>query len=108
MNRQEFETKRRDIAAGGGPPAPERVARLTEFYERQQAAAAAAEKERRERSEARLKADLKRAYMRSPEAREEDFEREYPALRGEYLRGEALRRAEAERGAQAALYRGAF
>ncbi len=42
-------------------------------------------------AEASLKSSLKASYMATPAATNEDFERDYPQLKSEYLRAEALR-----------------
>lgn len=41
---------------------------------------------RQEQEEARLKSELKRRYLSHPASTEADFERDYPALRSDYLR----------------------
>ncbi len=42
-------------------------------------------------AEASLKSSLKASYMANPAASDEDFERDYPQLKSDYLKREALR-----------------
>ena len=59
-------------------------------------------------AEARLKSSLKASYMANPAATDEDFERDYPQLKSEYLKREALRNDVAARESMSRVIRDSF
>ena len=59
-------------------------------------------------AEASLKSSLKASYMANPAATDEDFERDYPQLKSDYLRGEAMRNDAIARESQARAMRESF
>lgn len=65
-------------------------------------------KKQQESVEASLKGSLKKAYMSNPAATEEDFEKDYPQLKSDYLRNNALQKEGQARAAASESIRSAF
>jgi hypothetical protein len=82
-----------------------RINRLKEFYSNYQIKVADEAKSRQQAAESALKGSLKTSYMTNPAATIEDFERDYPQLKSDYLRGEAINKDAAARESQARMMR---
>jgi hypothetical protein len=67
------------------------LAKLDDEQKARQAERDAENKPKQIAAEASLKSSLKASYMANPAASDEDFERDYPQLKSDYLRGEAMR-----------------
>jgi uncharacterized membrane protein YccC len=67
------------------------LAKLDDEQKARQAERDAENKPKQIAAEASLKSSLKASYMANPAATDEDFERDYPQLKSDYLRGEAMR-----------------
>jgi hypothetical protein len=85
-----------------------RIHFLNEMYSNNQTRIAGEAKAKQESAEGEIKDRLKMAYMSNAAATEEDFERDYPQLKSEYLRGEAMRKEDTERQRSARALRSAF
>lgn len=67
-----------------------RINLLTKVYNDEQTRLAEEAKSKHQSAETDLKNNLKQAYMQNPVATEEDFERDYPQMRSDYLKQKAL------------------
>lgn len=85
-----------------------RINRLKEFYSNYQTRVADEAKSRQQAAEWALKGSLKSSYMANPVATNEDFERDYPQLKSDYLRGEAINKDAAARESMARAMRRNF
>ncbi len=85
-----------------------RIATVNQTYSNAQTQAAEAARQKQEQAGASLKSRLKNAYMQNAAATDEDFERDYPQLKSEYLRGEAMRNDAVARESQARAMRESF
>lgn len=81
---------------------------LEEERRAKQAERDAEDQKRRQAEEEKLKDRLKMAYMANPAASAEDFESDYPQLKSEYLRSQALEADEAARQSMANTMRSQF
>ncbi len=111
MTKTELDQKTSDINSAANVSAEEktrRISQLNGFYEQNQTRIADEAKQKQQTAEGQLKSDLKAAYMQNPAASIEDFERDYPQLKSDYLRGEAMRNDAAAREAQTRMMRGSF
>ncbi|HSK71304.1 MAG TPA: hypothetical protein VK892_06385 [Pyrinomonadaceae bacterium] len=81
---------------------------LEEERRAKQAERDAETQKRRQAEEEKLKDRLKMAYMANPAASAEDFERDYPQLKSEYLRKQALEADESARQAHTNAFRSQF
>ncbi|MDQ3131086.1 MAG: hypothetical protein M3Q99_10035 [Acidobacteriota bacterium] len=84
------------------------IAKLDDEQKARQAERDAENKPKQIAAEASLKSSLKASYMANPAASDEDFERDYPQLKSEYLRGEAMRNDAIARQSQARAMQESF
>jgi hypothetical protein len=109
MTKLELERRVAELEAKGGDDAPHRIQTLRDHYERQQAQQATEREKAQQRAEANLRADLKRAYLKSsPAATAEGFEADYPELRRQKLAQETLKADAVASAQQRAATREAF
>jgi hypothetical protein len=85
-----------------------RIAFLNKTYSDYETRTAEEAKKNQERAETDLKSRLKTSYMSNPVATEEDFERDYPQLKSEFLRAETMKKDEAARQSMANSFRSKF
>jgi len=85
-----------------------RIETVNNVYQNIQTQNAEAAKQKQEQNEAALKNRLKQSYLANPAATEEDFEKDYPNLKSDYLRAEALKRETEIKQAQSRLAREVF
>jgi hypothetical protein len=98
-----------EIEAKGGDDAEHRIQTLRAHFEKQQAQQLAEREKEQQRAEVNLRADLKRAYMKSsPAATAEGFEVDYPELRRMKLAQETLKAEAVASAQQRALTHEAF
>jgi len=109
MTKLELERRVAELEAKGGDDAPHRIQTLRAHFEKQQREEATRAAEKQQRAEANLRADLKRAYMKSsPAATAEGFEADYPELRRLKLAQETLKADAVASARQRAQMREAF
>jgi hypothetical protein len=82
-----------------------RINRLKEFYGNYQIKVADEAKSRQQTAEADLKSRMRISYLANPVATNEDFERDYPQLKSDYLRNEAMKTDAQARESQARMMR---
>jgi hypothetical protein len=85
-----------------------RIGFLNKVYSDNQTRMADAAKQKQQSAEASLKNSLRNAYMQNVAATDEDFERDYPILKSDYLRGEAMKKEAVARESQARAMRETF
>jgi hypothetical protein len=68
-----------------------RIKIVNQTFANAQNNAAEAARQKQQFADNQLKSRLKTAYMQNPAASDEDFERDYPTLKSDYLRGEAMK-----------------
>ena len=85
-----------------------RIDFLKKVYADYQTRTAAEAKQKQQAAEFDLKARLKSSYMQNPVATADDFERDYPAMKSDYLRNEAIKNDAAARESQARLIQSSF
>jgi hypothetical protein len=81
------------------------LAKLDDEQKARQADRDAENKPKQIAAEASLRNNLKSSYMANPVATDEDFERDYPQLKSDYLRNEAMQTDAQARESQARIMR---
>ncbi len=106
MDQQTYEHKISELKASSAPDAPERIARLEQFYEQQLTEEKKAQAKKREAAEASFKQGLKTSYLQANRnASEADFEKDYPALRTARMQRETQRIDAEARASARSMYR---
>ena len=111
MTREELDTKITRIEHDQNVSPEEkqaRISRLNEFFVKAQKQESDAKLALQQDAEARLKSALKTAYMKNEAATLEDFERDYPQLKSDYLRIEAMKADATVKSAQARMIQESF
>ena len=104
---QKIEAIRNDESAS--PEFKEKRINVVEHaFANQQAQTEDAAKKKQQAAEANLRSKLKESFLKNPVATTDDFDRDYPALRSEYLKLSALRDLENAATSQERLTRNNF
>ncbi len=110
MTQTELDQQINDINQSNDSPEnkTKRIDFLKKIYADHQTRTADEAKSRQQAAEADLKSRLKSSYMANPVATDADFERDYPILKSDYLRGEAMNKDAAARESMSRAMRSSF